>query len=256
MKRIFHIILFGTLIVSSISKAQLKPIEYQDGNQKLSGFVSKPIKELINKPGILILPAWMGIDDHAKESAAELSKLGYFTFVADIYGVGNKPTNYSEAGQKAGYFKKSINEYHKRIQLALDELINQGANADNIVVIGYCFGGTGAIEAARINMKVKGIVSFHGGLGREVSRTIEQIVPRVLVLHGADDPYENEAEIKAFQNEMRTAKADWEMVYYSNAVHSFTDKGAGTDNSKGAAYNEKADRRSWKAMVEFLKEVL
>ncbi len=256
MKKLFSIILFGTLIIPSISNSQLKPIDYQDENQKLSGLLSIPKNGIKNNPGILILPAWMGIDEHAKESAVELSKLGYTTFVADIYGVGNKPTNYSEAGQKAGYFKKSINEYHKRIKLALDQLVLQGANADNIVVIGYCFGGTGAIEAARINMKVKGIVSFHGGLGREVSRSIEQIIPRVLVLHGADDPYENEVEIKAFQNEMRTAKADWEMVYYSNAVHSFTDKGAGTDNSKGAAYNEKADRRSWKAMVEFLKEVL
>jgi len=256
MKKLFSIILFGTLIIPSISNSQLKPIDYQDENQKLSGLLSIPKNGIKNNPGILILPAWMGIDEHAKESAVELSKLGYITFVADIYGVGNKPTNYSEAGQKAGYFKKSINEYHKRIKLALDQFVLQGANADNIVVIGYCFGGTGAIEAARINMKVKGIVSFHGGLGREVSRSIEQITPRVLVLHGADDPYENEVEIKAFQNEMRTAKADWEMVYYSNAVHSFTDKGAGTDNSKGAAYNEKADRRSWKAMVEFLKEVL
>lgn len=256
MKKLFSIILFGTLIIPSISNSQLKPIDYQDENQKLSGLLSIPKNGIKSNPGILILPAWMGIDEHAKESAVELSKLGYITFVADIYGVGNKPTNYSEAGKKAGYFKKSINEYHKRIKLALDQLVLQGANADNIVVIGYCFGGTGAIEAARINMKVKGIVSFHGGLGREVSRSIEQIIPRVLVLHGADDPYENEVEIKAFQNEMRTAKADWEMVYYSNAVHSFTDKGAGTDNSKGAAYNENADRRSWKAMVEFLKEVL
>ncbi len=256
MKTIFRIILLLTLVIPTISKAQLKPIEYHDGSQIQIGFISKPEKAVKNKAGILILPAWMGIDEHAKETALELSKLGYFTFVADIYGVGNKPTNYSEAGQKAGYFKKNINEYHKKIQLALDQLIAQGANPDKIVVIGYCFGGTGAIEAARINMKVKGIVSFHGGLGRDDLRTIEPILPRVLVLHGADDPYESEAEIKAFQNEMRKANSDWEMVYYSNAVHSFTDKGAGLDNSKGAAYNEKADKRSWKSMIKFLQEVL
>jgi len=236
--------------------AQLKAVDYLDGQQKLSGFVSKPAKAIANNAGVLILPAWMGIDDHAKESAEDLSKLGYYTFVADIYGVGNKPTNYSEAGQKAGYYKKNIKEYQKRIQLALEQLIKQGANPDEIVVMGYCFGGTGAIEAARSNMKIKGIVSFHGGLARDETRTIEPINARVLVLHGADDPYESEAEIKLFQNEMRTAKADWEMVYYANSVHSFTDKNAGTDNSKGAAYNEKADKRSWKALLQFLKEVL
>jgi dienelactone hydrolase len=249
------LILLMTLTVGFLN-AQLKAVDYLDGQQKLSGFISKPAKATVNKAGVLILPAWMGIDDHAKESAEELSKLGYYTFVADIYGVGNKPTNYSEAGQKAGYYKKNIQEYQHRIQLALEQLIKQGANPDEIVVMGYCFGGTGAIEAARINMKVKGIVSFHGGLARDESRTIELINARVLVLHGADDPYESEAEIKLFQNEMRTAKADWEMVYYANAVHSFTDKNAGTDNSKGAAYNEKADKRSWKALLQFLKEVL
>lgn len=249
--------LFLLMMMSSVfSYAQLKSVDYSDGNQKLSGFVSKPAKASKNKAGVLILPAWMGIDDHAKESAEALSKLGYYTFVADIYGVGNKPTNYSEAGQKAGYYKINILEYQKRIQLALEQLIKQGANPDEIVVMGYCFGGTGAIEAARTNMKVKGIVSFHGGLARDEARTIEPISARVLVLHGADDPYESEAEIKAFQNEMRTAKADWEMVYYANAVHSFTDKNAGNDNSKGAAYNEKADQRSWKALLQFLKEVL
>jgi len=238
------------------SFAQLKPVDYADGDQKLSGFISKPVNAFKNKAGVLILPAWMGIDDHAKESAEELSKLGYYTFVADIYGVGNKPSNYGEAGQKAGYFKKNIQEYQKRIQLALEQLVKQGANPDEIVVMGYCFGGTGAIEAARTNMKVKGIVSFHGGLARDETRAIEPISARVLVLHGADDPYESEAEIKLFQNEMRTSKADWEMVYYANAVHSFTDKNAGTDNSKGAAYNEKADHRSWIALLQFLKEVL
>jgi len=244
------------VLSGTLSFAQLKPVDYFDGKQKLIGFTSKPTKAIKSNPGVLILPAWMGIDDHAKESAADLAKLGYFTLVADIYGVGNAPTNYSEAGQKAGYFKKNIQEYQKRIQLGLEQLIKQGANSDEIVVMGYCFGGTGAIEAARINMKVKGIVSFHGGLSRDETRKIEPISSRVLVLHGADDPYESEAEIKLFQNEMRTAKADWEMVYYANAVHSFTDKNAGSDNRQGAAYNEKADKRSWKALLLFLKEVI
>lgn len=198
----------------------------------------------------------MGIDDHAKESALELSKLGYITFVADIYGVDKRPTNFSEAGQKAGYFKKNFAEYHSRIQLALDQLISKGANPNNIVVIGYCFGGTGAIEAARKNINIKGIVSFHGGLSRDATRTIEPINAKILVLHGADDPFVPEEEIKLYQAEMRSAKADWQMVYYANAVHSFTDKNAGNDNSKGAAYNEKAEKRSWKAMLVFLKEVL
>lgn len=240
----------------TVTFAQLKPVEYKDGTQILSGFANNSPKPFSNKAGILILPAWMGIDDHAKDSANRLAALGYYTFVADIYGVDKRPKNTSEAGKNATYYKNNIAEYQQRIQLALDQLLKQGANPNEIVVMGYCFGGTGAIEAARTNMKVKGIVSFHGGLGRDESRTIDFIKPKVLVLHGADDFYVPETEIKSFQNEMRSAKADWQMVYYANAVHAFTDKNAGSDNSKGAAYNEKAEKRSWNAMLDFLKEVL
>lgn len=253
-KKLLYITLsvFFTYVVHS----QIKTIDYKDGTQLLSGVSMSPQKPLKNNPGILILPAWMGVDDHAKDSASRLAALGYYTFVADIYGVNKRPSNFKEAGQTASYYKNNILEYQRRIQLALDQLVSQGANPDEIVVIGYCFGGTGAIEAARSSMKVKGIVSFHGGLGRDENRTIDFMNPKVLILHGADDPYVPETEVKSFQNEMRSAKADWQMIYYANSVHSFTDKNAGTDNSKGAAYNEKAEKRSWIAMLDFLKEVL
>ena len=250
-------ILVFTLLTSLSSFSQLAQVDYTDGNQKLSGFYAKPKKAIKNNPGILILPAWMGIDDHhSKEIAKDLAKLGYKAFIADVYGVGNKPTSTSEAGKNTGHYKKNISEYQRRIQLALEQLVKNGANADDIAVIGYCFGGTGAIEAARSNMKVKGVVSFHGGLSRDESRTIETINPKVLVLHGADDNYVPETEVKAFQNEMRTAKADWQMNYYADAVHAYTEKGAGNDKSKGVAYNENAAKRSWKAMLQFFKEVL
>lgn len=244
-----------TLLVSA-SYAQLKPATYRDGSQKLNGLVIEPAKGNAKKAGILILPAWKGIDKHSKEVAQDLSKLGYHAFIADIYGEGNYPTDTKSAGEKAGYYKKNITEYHQRIKLAMQELVKSGADASEIVVIGYCFGGTGAIEAARVNFPVKGVVSFHGGLARDSARTISPITTRVLVLHGADDPFESTAEILAFQKEMRTAKADWQMNYYANAVHSFTEPEAGNDNSKGAAYNELAAKRSWKEMLSFLDEVL
>lgn len=252
MKTIITVILLLTIIPI---QSQLKPIAYNDDSQKLEGLLAMPIKLNTTKAGVLVLPAWMGIDNNAKENATELAKLGYITFVADIYGVDKRPTNTKEAGQIAGSFKKDYKAYQKRIQLALDQLIKAGANPDKIAVIGYCFGGTGAIEAARANFKVKGIVSFHGGLGRENTRTIEPITPKVLVLHGADDFYVPETEIKAFHEEMRKGKTDWQMVYYANSVHAFTHKDAGSDNSKGAAYNEKAAKRSWIAMLDFFKEL-
>jgi len=249
----FFTIAFSLIIGSTY--AQLKPVSYIDGSQKLNGFSVAPAKNM-KKGGILILPAWKGIDKHSKNVADELSKLGYYAFIADIYGEGNYPTDNKGAGEKAGYYKKNVEEYQKRINLALQELIKSGADPAKIIVIGYCFGGTGALEAARANFPVKGVVSFHGGLARDTARTIVPIKPKVLVLHGADDPSVPPAQALAFQQEMRDAKADWQMVYYANAVHAFTEPEAGNDNSKGAAYNELADKRSWKNMLSFLNEVL
>jgi dienelactone hydrolase len=250
------IILLITLFSMQFTNAQLKSISYTDGNQKLNGFGILAKTAVLNKPGILILPAWKGIDLHSKEVAQQLSDLNYNAFVADIYGEGNYPTSTQEAGKLSGYYKTNFLDYQKRIQLAMEQLIKMGTNPDQIVVIGYCFGGTGALEVARSKMKVQGVVSFHGGLEKEVSRFVNLISTKVLVLHGADDPYVSTQSITDFQNEMRNAKADWQMIYYADAVHAFTESAAGNDNTKGAAYNEKADKRSWEHMKLFLKEVL
>jgi len=234
----------------------LKPVKYSDKQQSLNGFAANPQKQTKNKAGVLILPAWKGIDKHSKQSADDLAKLGYYAFVADIYGAGNYPTTTEEAGKQSGYYKAHVDEYRQRIKLALEQLIKSGADPNKIVVIGYCFGGSGALEAARANLSVKGVVSFHGGLDRDTTKPIQLILPKVLVCHGADDFYESEESIKGFQQEMRESKADWQMNYYANAVHSFTDPDAGNDNSKGVAYNEKAAKRSWQAMLDFFDEVL
>jgi dienelactone hydrolase len=102
---------------------------------------------------------------------------------------------------------------------------------------------------------VKGVVSFHGGLGRNANTNAENINAKGLVLHGADDPYVSQNEIDIFQSEMRNAKADWQMIYYADAVHAFTEKSAGNDKSRGAAYNAIADKRSFEHFLLFLKEV-
>jgi dienelactone hydrolase len=236
--------------------AQLNTVKYNDGGQVLNGLSIKSAKKSSQNPGILLLPAWLGIDNASKEIAGNLSKLGYTVFIADIYGEGNYPTNTSEAGKQAGFYKKNHEAYQKRIRLALDQLIKSGANADNIVAIGYCFGGTGVLEAARAHLNLKGVVSFHGGLGKDASRPAETITTKVLICHGADDPFVSKEEITAFQQEMRDTKADWQMIYYANSVHSFTNREAGNDNSKGAAYNAVAAKRSFEHLQLFLNEVL
>lgn len=257
MKKCFSCFCLAIILGSTnYIHAQLKDVSYADGEQKLVGISAGPKEPVKNKTGILILPAWMGISDHSKKVAEQLSELGHHAFIADIYGVGNKPNDMKEASAASAIYKNDVNLYRRRIRLALEQLIKSGADKDKIVIIGYCFGGLGALEAARANFPVKGVVSFHGGLSRDVKQEIQPITPKILVLHGADDPYVPETDIKNFQDEMRKAKADWQMIYYANAVHAFTEPAAGNDNSKGAAYNEKADKRSWEAMMDFFKELL
>ena len=247
---------FTAIFLALSLQAQLKPVAYSDGAQKLNGFSIAPKSGSAAKPGILILPAWTGITAHEKEVAEKLSQMGYFAFIADIYGEGHYPKDMSDAGKISGQYKKDYKAYQHRIQLALDALVKAGANPDNVVAIGYCFGGGGVLEMARSDMKVKGVVSFHGSLTKDASRPNEAMTAKVLILHGADDPHSPKADVDALEKELDACKADWQVVLFANAVHAFTDKSAGNDPSKGVAYNEKADKRSWEDMKIFLSEVL
>jgi dienelactone hydrolase len=135
-------------------------------------------------------------------------------------------------------------------------LKQEGVDKNKTAAIGYCFGGTTVLELARSGADVDGVVSFHGGLGTPTPEDAKNIRSKVLALHGADDPFVPPQEVAGFEKEMRDAKVDWQLVAYGNSVHSFTDKGAGNDNSKGSAYNEKADQRSWEAMKSLFAEIL
>ncbi|HSN13493.1 MAG TPA: dienelactone hydrolase family protein, partial [Anaeromyxobacteraceae bacterium] len=124
-----------------------------------------------------------------------------------------------------------------------------------LAVIGYCFGGTAALELARSGADVLGVVSFHGGLDTPTPGDARNVKARLLVLTGADDPNVPPAQIQAFEDEMRAAKVDWQLVAYSGAVHGFTNPDNGNDNARGVAYNAAADRRSWAAMKDFFAEL-
>lgn len=249
-----------TLLLASITfltiqntQAQGTGVIYKDGESSLSGYFSKAPKS--NAPGIVIIHQWMGLSAHEINSADKLAAIGFNALAADIYGTGVRPSSQQEAGALAGKYKGDYALFQSRIKAAIEELIKQGADPKRIAVMGYCFGGTGAIEAARAQFPIKGVISFHGSLLKDKTRSNGPISTKVLVLHGADDPYESDKEIKDFQQEMREANADWEMVYYANAVHAFTQVEAGNDNTKGAAYNALADKRSWSRLQDFLREI-
>lgn len=133
----FNCFLIVAILFTTGVFAQLQAVQYKDEAQILNGLTIKPSTTTAQKPGILVLPAWKGIDLHAKATAEKLSKLGYHVFVADIYGEGNYPQTTADAGKMAGFYKKNTLLYQKRIELALAQLIQSGANPENIAVIGF-----------------------------------------------------------------------------------------------------------------------
>ena len=208
------------------------------------------------RPGVLIVHQWMGLGDYEKGRAAMLAKLGYTAFAVDIYGKGLRPKNTGEAGALAGKFKGDRRLLRSRVNAGLAVLKNHPlTDPKRIAAIGYCFGGTAVLELARSGAEIGGVVTFHGGLDSPDPGAGSAIHAKVLALHGADDPFVPPKDVAAFQEEMRRGRVDWQMVSYGGAVHSFTERAAGTDNSKGAAYNEAADIRSWAAMRAFLDEL-
>ena len=234
-----------------------QPLSYSDGATKLAGYVAQPAGAKGKVPGVVVIHQWMGLTDHERKVSDDLAKLGYVALAADIYGEGVHPANTGEAGKLAGTYKGDRALYRRRIAVAIETLKAQkGVDGSRIAVIGFCFGGTGALEAARGSLPVKAVVSFHGGLDVPAGYTPGPISAKVLVCHGADDPFVPAKDVAAFQDEMRQAKADYVFVAYANAVHAFTQKEAGNDNSKGAAYNEAAHHRSWQHMKDFFKETL
>ncbi|HTD67301.1 MAG TPA: dienelactone hydrolase family protein, partial [Candidatus Limnocylindria bacterium] len=251
-------LLIGLLCALSLRAAvQFQKVEYKDGDTVCEGLLVYDDMFQGKRSGMLIAHQWKGLTDYEKMRGEMLAMRGHVVLCADIYGKGVRADNPKDAAALAGKYKSDRPLLRSRINAALNTLrANERVNAKQIAAIGYCFGGTTVLELARSGADVSGVVSFHGGLNTPTPADAKKVKAKVLALHGADDPFVPAEEVQAFEKEMRDAKVDWQLVAYGGAVHSFTDKNAGNDNSKGSAYNAQADVRSWREMKMFLDEVL
>ena len=254
------IFLISTLFCTTAHAAvQVQNVDYTsaDGTQ-MQGYFAYNDQYTTARPAILIVPDWMGMStSFARQKATILAEQGYTTLVADIYGKDVRPADTDEAAKLANYYKSNRPILRQRVGAAYDTLTrSQRVDPKKIVVMGYCFGGTTALELARSGVPLAGVVSFHGGLASPTPEDANRITGPVLALHGADDPNVPPNEVDAFKQEMANAKVNMRFIAYPGAVHAFTNPAAGSDNSKGAAYNAEADRLSWIEFQNFLKQVM
>jgi dienelactone hydrolase len=233
-----------------------KTVEYRQNGTVMQGFLAYDDAFPAPRPGVLVVHEWWGLNDFAKAKAKELAGLGYVALAADMYGNGRTTTNRDEAAQLAGALRGNPAQLRARSRAALKALAAQPrVDPKRLAAIGFCFGGTTVLELAYSGADLAGVVSFHGGLPRAQPGDLKHIKAAILVLHGADDPNVPAADITAFEQAMRQAGTDWQMVWFGGAVHGFTNPANGNNPAAGVAYHAKAARRSWRCMEEFFREI-
>ena len=234
---------------------QTRPVEYHDGTTLLEGWYAWDDAIEGKRPGVLVGHMWAGLNAFPRQKAVELATLGYTALAWDMYGKGVVGATPAACDVLMTPFVENRSLTRTRTNRALETLRRQReTDAELIAAIGYCFGGMCALELCRHGADLRGAVSFHGRLSRDVSLPNAPIQAKILAIHGHDDPLVPYAEVDSFRKEMTEAGADWQLHLYGGTMHSFTNPAA-NDPAGGGRYHPDADRRSWKSMTDFLAEV-
>jgi dienelactone hydrolase len=255
MRTLIAIALFG-LSAAAFAKPVAEPVSWSHGGTDFDGYLVYDDSEDDRLPGLVMVPNWMGVTDAAIEKAKQIAGDDYVVLLVDMYGRGVRPANTDEAGKAAGAVYADREALRGRINTALGVLRASAAkaplDATQLGAIGFCFGGAVALELARSGADIGGVVSFHGNLSTTMPAKAGDVKASLLVLNGADDSYVPLEQITGFQKEMTEAKADWQFVNYSGAVHCFAEADA---NSPGCMYDPRAARRAYAMMENFFDEV-
>jgi len=231
-----------------------KTLEYRDGAVSLKGFLADDGRSG-PRPGVVLFPEATGVGEHVIERARRLAALGYVALAGDPYGDGEQARDLPHAIELMTAVRSDVNRWRARAQAALDALSAQSSvDRTKLAAIGYCFGGSTALELGRTGAPLSAVVSFHGGLEAPKPDDGKNIRAKVLVCHGASDPLIPPEHVSAFEAQMRNTTVDWQVCIYGGAVHSFTNPDADKLGNPAFAYNASADRRSWAAMLALFDE--
>lgn len=261
MKTLFVAACLAAFTASASAKFVAKTVAYEHDGVKLEGYLAYD-EELVSTkkpaPGVLIVPEWWGLTDYPKTRAHQIASLGYVAFVADMYGAGVTTTEKEKANELASKFYGSPLMV-TRAQAGIAQMLATGlVDASRTAAIGYCFGGSVSQALAFSGASLLGVVSFHGNLLPVPADAATKVKAKILVCHGAIDPFISKEEIGAFTKALEGAKLDYQFISYSGAVHAFTNPGAdklGAANNIPIAFNAVADARSWAHMQDFFEEI-
>ena len=238
-----------------LASPQEKPVEWKIGEQVFSGTLVYDDANAIKRPGLVMVPDWLGVTPAAVAKARQIAGNDYVVLVVDMYGKGIRPKDPAEALAQVRKMYADIPAMRTRINKAVEVLRAEAGDAPldpaRIAALGYCFGGSSVLELARSGADVAGVVTFHGGLDTTLPAQPGVVRAPLLVLNGADD--KNTApESAGFEKEMNAAGVDWQFVNFSGAVHCFALE---TANSPGCMYNERAAKRAYRMMDDFFDEI-
>ncbi|MFN0135155.1 MAG: dienelactone hydrolase family protein [Phycisphaerae bacterium] len=246
-----------TLAAAAQAEIKTKAIDYKHGDVVLEGYMVWDDARKGPQPGVLLVHEWWGVTEHTKSMTRQVAEMGYVAFALDMYGKDVVTDSVDQAGKLAGQFKGNPALMRDRAKAGFDEFTKQPeVDKSRVAAIGFCFGGTTVLNMAYSGLALRGVVSFHGGLVPPMDADRGNVKAKILVLHGADDPLVPDVAIKTFQDGVRKAKADWQMVYYGNAVHSFTNPAADKVGIDGVKYDAATDKRSRGHIKVFFDEVL
>ena len=230
-------------------------ITYSDGTVSMSGFLAYDETLTGKRPGVLVVHEAFGLGEHAMERARMLAKLGYVALAADMFG-DRMQADLTKGIALITELKSQPKVLRARAGAAMTVLAGlPQVDATRLGGVGFCFGGTVVLEMARGGADLKGVVSFHGSLETPMPAAEGDVKASILVCTGADDPMIPATQVVAFEDEMRGAAADWQVVQYSKTVHSFTNPEADGSMTPAIQYNKLSDQRSWTAMSSFFTEV-
>jgi dienelactone hydrolase len=232
-------------------------IEYRADDVRMVGQYAVDDSSTARRPGVLVIHEGPGLTEHTRNIAARLAGMGYAAFAMDYHGEGKPHPNPAEVRPQIAAWIANPTGIVARATAALDVLKAQKeVDTGRVAAIGYCFGGTTALELGREGRDLRAIVGFHSGLATSRPQAAKNIKGKVLVCIGAEDPIIPPEQRAAFEGEMKAAGLDWRLQLYGGAGHSFTNPAADSRGMQGFYYHEATDRRSWNAMIELFNETL